>query len=71
MNRRRSRAEGGFPRWGSLVLPGCALWGTVLGLLIGAMFGNFVIGGMIGAGLGVGVGLALFAAAIVVASKDV
>lgn len=67
----RRRAGSNFPRWGSLVLPGCALWGTVLGLIVGAVFGNFVIGGMIGAGLGVGVGLALFAAAIVVASKDV
>jgi hypothetical protein len=71
MTRRDSRPPSAFPRWGSLVLPGCALWGTVVGLLIGAFFGNFVIGGMIGAGLGIGVGLALFAAAVVVASKNV
>lgn len=64
------RPPSSFPRWGSIALPGSALWGTVLGLLIGAFFGNFVIGAMIGAGLGIGIGLALFAAAIVMASKD-
>jgi hypothetical protein len=62
------RPTSAFPRWGAIALPGCVLWGTVLGLFIGAFFGNFAIGTAIGAGLGVGVGLALLAAAIVIAS---
>ncbi len=54
--RRRS-----FPAWGSLALPACVLWGTLLG--------NTAIGAAIGAGLGVGIGMVLFAAAVVVASR--
>jgi hypothetical protein len=60
-----------FPRWGSLVLPGFALWGTLLGLCVGWYFGNAAIGTAIGAGLGVGIGFALFAAAVVIGSKDI
>jgi len=60
-----------FPRWGSLVLPGSALWGTVLGLIAGIYFGNAAIGTAIGAGLGIGIGMTLFAAAVVIGSKDV
>ena len=57
-----------FPRWGLLAAPAGALWGPVIGLLIGALFGNPLIGALIGAALGIGVGLALFAAAVVIAS---
>lgn len=67
----RGRRPSSFPRWGSIVLPAGALWGTVIGLGIGALLGNPLIGTAIGAGLGVGVGLTLFAAAIVIASKDI
>ena len=63
-----ARAPGRFPRWGSIVLPAAALWGTVIGLGLGVWLGNPAIGAAIGAGLGVGIGLALFAAAIVIAS---
>jgi hypothetical protein len=41
-----------------LAIPGGLLWGTALGALIGA-------------GLGIGIGLTLFAAAIVIASRNV
>ena len=58
-----------FPRWGGIVLPACALWGTLLGVVAGKLLGNTAIGAAIGAGLGVGLGLALFAAAIVIASR--
>jgi uncharacterized membrane protein len=58
-----------FPLWGSVGLPAAALWGTLLGLLIGLYFGNGLIGAAIGAALGVGIGFALFAAAVVSASK--
>jgi uncharacterized membrane protein len=68
--RRDGRRPSSFPRWGSIVLPAGALWGTVIGLGLGAWFGNPLIGTAIGAGLGVGVGLTLFAAAVVIASKD-
>lgn len=69
-------AEGGkpeskFPLWGSLAIPGGALWGTALGVVAGLLLGNVAIGAAIGAGLGVGVGLTLFAAAIVVASNKI
>jgi hypothetical protein len=64
-----SRPPGRFPRWGGLVLPAAALWGTVIGLALGVYFGNPAIGAAIGAGLGVGIGLALLAAAIVIASS--
>lgn len=66
----RNERDGGstFPRWGSIVLPACTLWGTALGVLLGLYFGNLAIGAAIGAGLGVGVGLALFAAALVMGS---
>lgn len=57
-----------FPWWGSLALPGCALWGVAIGAGLGLVFGNVWIGAAIGAGLGCGVGLCLFAAAVVVAS---
>ena len=60
----------GFPLWGSLAIPAGLLWGAVLGVVLGLLFGNVVIGAAIGAGLGVGIGLTLFAAAIVIASKD-
>jgi hypothetical protein len=68
---RAPKPAGAFPRWGAIALPGCALWGTVLGLFVGAFFGNAAIGTAIGAGLGVGIGLALLAAAIVIASAKV
>jgi hypothetical protein len=58
-----------FPQWGGIALPACILWGTLMGVLAGRYFGNTAIGAAIGAGLGVGIGLALFAAAIVVASR--
>jgi cation transporter-like permease len=58
-----------FPRWGALAAPAGALWGPVLGFLVGTYFGNGLIGALIGAGIGIGVGLALFAAAIVIASS--
>jgi hypothetical protein len=67
----RRRPKSDFPFWGVLALPGCALWGTVIGLLIGMYLGNAAIGAAIGAGLGVGIGLALLAAAIVIASTKV
>lgn len=60
-----------FPRWGAWVLPVGGLWGTVLGIGVGFLLGNAMIGGAIGAGLGIGVGLTLFAAAIVIASDGV
>lgn len=65
------RPPSAFPLWGTIALPGCALWGTALGLLAGAFFGNAAIGAAIGAGLGIGIGLALLAAAIVIASARV
>lgn len=58
-----------FPAWGAIVLPACILWGTLIGVLIGRLLGNMAIGAAIGAGIGVGVGFALFAAAIVIASR--
>jgi hypothetical protein len=61
----------GFPLWGSLAIPAGALWGLLLGVVAGLIFGNIAIGAAIGAGLGVGVGLTVFAAAIVVASRDI
>jgi len=64
-------AQRGFPLWGSLAIPAGALWGTVLGVLVGLAFGNWLIGGMIGAGLGIGIGLTVFAAAVVIASAKV
>ena len=60
----------GFPFWGKIALPACALWGTLLGVLTGYLFGNIAIGAAIGAGLGIGLGLSLFAAAVVVASSQ-
>jgi uncharacterized membrane protein len=66
----KSKPESGFPIWGSLAIPAGVLWGTVLGILAGLLFGNVLIGTAIGAGLGVGIGLVLFAAAVVVASKN-
>lgn len=57
-----------FPFWGLIALPGGAVFGTLLGVLVGAMFGIPGIGVAIGAGLGIGTGLAVLAAAIVVAS---
>ena len=64
-----SRPKSPFPWWGSVALPGCALWGVALGAGAGFLLGNVWIGAAIGAGLGCGVGLCLFAAAIVVASS--
>jgi len=68
--RARRGPPSSFPRWGSIVLPAGALWGTLIGVAVGAFFGNPLIGAGIGAGLGVGVGMALFAAALVMGSKD-
>ena len=65
-----SSPKGGFPIWGSLAIPAGILWGTLLGIVAGLLFGNVLIGAAIGAGLGVGIGLTLFAAAVVVASRD-
>ena len=70
-NQATHRKGHAFPAWGSIVLPGCALWGTLLGVLVGKYLGNMAIGAAIGAGLGVGLGLALFAAAIVIASDRI
>lgn len=61
----------GFPLWGTLAIPGGLLWGTALGAGAGLLFGNLLIGALIGAGLGIGIGLTLFAAAIVIASRNV
>ncbi|MGD8324446.1 MAG: hypothetical protein PVF50_08775 [Gammaproteobacteria bacterium] len=63
-----SERRSGMPRWGSIALPACALWGALLGVLTGLAFGNIMIGAAIGAGLGVGIGIVLLAAAIVRAS---
>jgi hypothetical protein len=57
-----------FPFWGTIAIPAGLLWGTVLGVGAGLLFGNLLIGALIGAGLGVGIGFTLFAAAIVIAS---
>jgi hypothetical protein len=54
-----------------LAIPGGLLWGTALGAGAGLLFGNLLIGALIGAGLGIGIGLTLFAAAIVIASRNV
>ena len=66
---RSPQRERAFPSWGVVVLPGCALWGTLIGVLAGWYFGNVAIGAAIGAGIGVGLGFALFAAAVVIASR--
>jgi hypothetical protein len=60
-----------MPRWGGIVLPACALWGTLLGVGAGMLFGNLLIGAAIGAALGVGLGVILLAAAIVKASHHI
>lgn len=65
------RPPSAFPLWGLLALPGGAVFGTLIGIFGGALFGIPGIGAAIGAGLGVGIGLALLAAAIVVASAKV
>jgi len=65
-----SSTKRGFPIWGGLAIPAGVLWGTLLGIVTGLFFGNVLIGAFIGAGLGVGIGLILFAAAVVVASRD-
>lgn len=57
-----------FPLWGVLALPGGAVFGTLIGIFVGALFGIPGIGAAIGAGLGTGIGLTLLAAAIVVVS---
>jgi len=62
--------ENRFPLWGVLALPGGAIFGALIGIFVGALFGIPGIGVAIGAGLGVGIGLALLAAAIVLASAD-
>lgn len=59
-----------FPFWGALALPVGAVFGPLIGVFGGALFGIPGIGAAIGAGLGIGIGLALLAAAIVVASSD-
>ena len=59
-----------FPLWGVLALPGGAIFGALIGIFVGALFGIPGIGVAIGAGLGVGIGLALLAAAIVLASAE-
>jgi len=58
-----------FPLWGALALPVGAVFGPLVGIFGGALFGIPGIGAAIGAGLGIGIGLALLAAAIVVASS--
>jgi hypothetical protein len=60
----------GFPLWGTLAIPGGALWGVLLGVVAGLLLGNIGFGAAFGAGLGIGVGLTVFAAAVVVASRD-
>jgi len=59
-----------FPLWGILALPGGTIFGALIGIFVGALFGIPGIGVAIGAGLGVGIGLALLAAAIVLASAN-
>lgn len=54
-----------------MAIPAGLLWGPLLGIGAGALFGNVLIGAAIGAALGVGIGLAVFAAAIVIASARV
>jgi hypothetical protein len=61
----------GFPLWGSLAIPAGLLWGAVLGVGGGLLFGNIIIGALIGAALGVGIGFTVFAAAIVIVSGKV
>ncbi len=68
MNPPRKKPPSQFPVWGTLAVPGCALWGVALGAGLGLLFGNLWIGAAIGAGLGCGLGLCLFAAAVVVAT---
>ncbi|HEX7238215.1 MAG TPA: hypothetical protein VF405_14705 [Gammaproteobacteria bacterium] len=67
--KQRPRAAG-FPFWGTIAIPAGLLWGTALGAGAGLLFGNLAIGALIGAGLGVGIGFTVFAAAIVVASRN-
>jgi hypothetical protein len=61
---------GQFPFWGAIAIPAGALWGPVVGGVVGYFSGNIFIGAAIGAGIGIGVGLCLFAAAIVLFSAD-
>ncbi|MFO7287162.1 MAG: hypothetical protein LOD94_03605 [Gammaproteobacteria bacterium] len=68
MSRKPDERPRRFPLWGALALPVGFVFGPLVGIFTGALFGIPGIGGLIGAGLGVGVGLALLAAAIVVAA---
>lgn len=70
VTRPRPEPADGFPLWGVLALPGGAIFGALIGIFVGALFGIPGIGVAIGAGLGVGIGLALLAAAIVLASAN-
>lgn len=64
--RRAARPPSQFPLWGVLAVPGGLVFGTLIGIFAGALFGIPAIGAAIGAGLGIGIGLALLAAAIVI-----
>lgn len=66
--RRASPPSSQFPLWGVLAVPGGIVFGTLIGIFLGALFGIPGIGAAIGAGLGIGIGLALLAAAIVIQS---
>jgi hypothetical protein len=65
---RRPRPASRFPLWGVLALPGGAVFGSLLGIFVGALFGIPGIGAAVGAALGVGIGISLLAAAIVIVS---
>lgn len=67
---RQPRPPNRFPLWGVLAVPGGFVFGTLLGIFGGALFGVAGIGAAIGAGLGIGIGLTLLAAAIVIASAN-
>lgn len=66
----RRRSSSRFPFWGILAVPGGLVFGALLGIFTGALFGIPGIGAAIGAGLGIGIGLALLAAAIVISTAE-
>jgi hypothetical protein len=69
MNGPPQKKKSPFPFWGTIALPASALWGIVLGVGAGLLFGNIMIGAAIGAALGISIGLGLFAAAFVIAAS--
>lgn len=71
MNEPQKKRASPFPFWGTIALPACTLWGILLGVGAGYVFGNMMIGAAIGAALGISIGLGLFAAAFVIAASKV